>query len=93
MGDEFAPNNIHAYQLADFAETCGINKKLLSRQLTILANKVTELLTQNNFINQITQAKQFTNDDRQYMTKVKAHVLARARYLHSQSSEIRAMRV
>lgn len=93
MGDEFEPNNIHAYQLADFAETCGINKKFLSRQLSTLANKVMEILTKHDFINQITQGKQFTNDDRQYLTKVKAQVFARTRYLHSQSSEIQAVEV
>lgn len=93
MGDEFEPDNIHAYQLADFAETCGINKKLFSRQLSTLANKVTTLLTRHNFINQITQGKQFTKDDRQYMTKIKTHVLTRTRYVHSQSSQIQSMEV
>ena len=31
IGDEFDPNSIYAYQLADFAATCGIDKKLISR--------------------------------------------------------------
>ena len=38
MGDEFEPNDINAYQLADFAETCNIDKKLLSRLLVSLSN-------------------------------------------------------
>ncbi|MBD1390131.1 HipA domain-containing protein [Neiella sp. HB171785] len=85
MGDEFEPESINAYQLADFAETCGVNKKLLSRQLTVLANKVIETLSQTGFIESITQEAHFTEVDLKYMTAVKEHVLTRAQHLRSQA--------
>ncbi len=88
MGDEFEPESINAYQMADFAETCGVNKKLLSRQLGDLANKVIAILTQQSFIEIITQEPFFTEDDRQYMAEVQAHILARTQHLSSQASDI-----
>lgn len=88
MGDEFEPDNINAYQMADFAETCGVNKKLLSRQLSDLADKVKTILTKQSFIETITQGPFFTEDDRQYMTEVQAHILARTQHLRSQASDI-----
>ena len=53
MGDEFDPNDIHAYQLADFAETCGIEKKLLSRLLIQLANDVIKQLSTGDLIDNL----------------------------------------
>ncbi|MCM2680973.1 HipA domain-containing protein [Echinimonas agarilytica] len=88
MGDEFEPASINAYQLADFAETCGVNKKLLSRQLTGLADKVIDTLTQKQFIETITHEPHFTEDDRKYMTQVKAHILAKTLHLKSQAPNI-----
>ncbi|MEE3130014.1 MAG: HipA domain-containing protein [Pseudomonadota bacterium] len=88
MGDEFDPDSINAYQMADFAETCGVNKKLLSRQLSDLADKVITILTQQSFIETITQEPLFTEDDRQYMAEVQAHILVRTQHLRSQASDI-----
>lgn len=88
MGDEFEPESINAYQMADFAETCGVNKKLLSRQLTDLADRVINTLTQQQFIETITQEPHFTNDDRSYMVQVKEHVLVRTQHLRSQAPDI-----
>ena len=88
MGNEFDPENINAYQLADFAETCGVNKKLLSRQLSDLADKVIAILTQQSFIEKLTQEQHFTEDDRHYMAEVQAHILVRTQHLRSQASDI-----
>jgi serine/threonine-protein kinase HipA len=88
MGDEFDPDSINAYQIADFAETCGLNKKLLSRQLCNLADKVIAILTQQSFIEKITQEPHFTEEDRHYMAEVQAHILARTQHLKSQAPDI-----
>lgn len=93
IGDEFEPNDINAYQLADFAETCGINKKLLSRQLSNLATKVINTLTQQQFIKTITQESHFTDDDRKYMAKLQEQILTRTHHLHSQAPEIPSIEV
>ena len=73
--------------MADFAETCG-EIKLLSRQLTDLADKVINTLTQQQFIETITQEPYFTDDDRNYMVELKEHVLIRTQHLRSQAREI-----
>ena len=53
MGDEFNPEDIHAYQLADFAETCGLEKKLVSRMLKSLGGKVFEQLKNKTIISEL----------------------------------------
>ena len=93
MGDEIEPDSINAYQMADFAETCGVNKKLLSRLLTDLADKVINTLTQQQFIETITQEPYFTEDDRNYMLEVKEHILTRTQHLRSQAPEIPDIKV
>ena len=93
IGDEFEPTSINAYQLADFAETCGVNKKLLSRQLSDLADNVIAILTQQPFIETITQETHFTEDDRHYMAEVQAHILARTQHLRSQAPDIPSIEV
>jgi serine/threonine-protein kinase HipA len=93
IGDEFEPTSINAYQLADFAETCGVNKKLLSRQLSDLADNVIAILTQQPFIETITQETHFTEDDRHYMAEVQAHILARTQHLKSQAPDIPSIEV
>lgn len=88
IGDEFEPTSINTYQMADFAETCGVNKKLLSRQLSDLADKVISTLTQQRFIETITQEGHFTKDDQEYMAEVREHVLSRTQHLRSQAQDI-----
>lgn len=88
MGGEFEPNDIHSYQLADFAETCAIDKKLLSRQLVSIANKIIKQLIHGDFINSLKQQENFTSEDIEYVELVSENILARVEYLKAQSSEI-----
>lgn len=88
MGDEFEPESFNAYQVADFAETCEVNKKLLSRQLTDLADKVIDELTNQSFIELISLEVNFNEDDIQYMNEVKEHVLSKTLHLRSLAPEI-----
>jgi len=39
MGDEFEPDSINAYQLADFADSCQLGRKLVSRMLMTWSTK------------------------------------------------------
>ena len=39
LGDEFDSNTVHAYQLADFADTCGLSRRLVSKQLEAMIAK------------------------------------------------------
>ena len=88
MGGEFEPIDIHSYQLADFAETCAIDKKLLSRQLVSIANKIIKQLIHGDFINSLKQQENLTSEDIEYFELVSENILARVEYLKAQSSEI-----
>jgi len=88
MGDEFEPNDIHAYQLADFAETCALDKKLLSRQLVFLADKIINQLTYGDFINSLKSQSSFTLEDIEYFELISENILVRTEYLKAQSSGI-----
>lgn len=88
MGDEFEPNDIHAYQLADFTETCDIDKKLLSRLLTNLANKVIKQLSTGTLIDSLKAQPHFSEDDISYFKQLSDNILLRTEYLKSQASEI-----
>ncbi|MCL1079272.1 type II toxin-antitoxin system HipA family toxin [Parashewanella spongiae] len=88
MGDEFEPNDIHAYQLADFAETCGIDKKLLSRLLTELANKVIKQLSTESLIDSLKTQSRFSDADVGYFKQLSDNILTRTEYLKAQAVEI-----
>jgi len=88
MGDEFEPNHIHAYQLADFAETCGIDKKLLSRLLIELANKVIKQLSTGAWIDSLGNQSRFSDADMSYFQTLSDNILARTEYLKAQAVEI-----
>lgn len=93
IGDEFAPQDIHAYQLADFAETCAIDKKLLSRMLVELADKVSQQLSGSILINKLKEQPEITADDIQYFQALSANIIARTAYLKAQAADIPFIRV
>lgn len=92
MGDEFVPQDIHAYQLADFAETCRIDKKLLARLLVSLAEKVIQQLSDQGsgsiLINHLKQQPDISADDIKYFQVLSNNILARTIYLKAQAADI-----
>jgi serine/threonine-protein kinase HipA len=88
MGDEFEPNDIHAYQLADFAETCDIDKKLLTRVLIGLADKVILQLTNYALIDELKEDAPFTDDELHYFQQLSDNILNKTHYLKAQAAEI-----
>jgi serine/threonine-protein kinase HipA len=97
MGDEFEPLGIHAYQLADFAETCNLDKKLLSRLLTALADKVIQQLADQGygsiFINHLKEHPDIGASDIPYFKALSDSILGRAIYLKTQAADIPVIRV
>lgn len=93
MGDEFEPDSIHAYQLADFAETCEIDKKLLSRLLVGLADKVLKQLWGELLINHLKELPSITADDIQYFLVLRDNIIARTTHLKAQAAEIPLIRL
>lgn len=88
MGDEFDPQDIHAYQLADFAETCGLDKKLLARMLTELANKVLAQLASKRFLSGVHESQQLLSDEQEYIDLLIDNIRERTAYLLSQAEQI-----
>jgi serine/threonine-protein kinase HipA len=88
MGEEFEPNNIHAYQLADFAETCKVDKKLLSRSVVELANKIIGQLETGRLIDSLRNYLSFTGEDFKYFDQLSNNILIRTKYLQEQAEEI-----
>ncbi|GBL06178.1 HipA domain-containing protein [Glaciecola sp. KUL10] len=93
MGDEFDPNNINAYQLADFAETCAIDKKLLARLLSDLTKKVLSTLTAESFIQDLIKTNDFSVEEQRYINQLKDNIVSRAQHLCSQTSMISTIEV
>ena len=88
IGDEFDPNSIYAYQLADFAETCGIDKKLLSRTLKTLAGQVLKALDEMNIDNLFDDSSILNSADKDYWQKLKENIELRSTHLLAQAEEI-----
>lgn len=93
MGDEFEPKDIHAYQLADFAETCGIDKKLLSRLLVNLADRVLHQLSGDGFINNLKEHSYILNQDIPYFQALRSNIIARTEHLKTQANDIPSITV
>ncbi len=93
MGDEFDPNDINAYQLADFAETCAIDKKLLARLLSNLTKKVLTTLTAESFFHDLIQSNNFSEEEQVYLGQLKENIASRAQHLNSQTSLISTIEV
>lgn len=67
MGDEFEPKDIHAYQLADFAETCGISSKLISRMLVGLSQLVLQTLDERSFLTEVFEQQTLSTEEHSYI--------------------------
>lgn len=93
IGDEFTPDSIHAYQLADFAENCNIDKKLLSRVLVGLTDKVLNQLSGGLLIDNLKDLPSITADDIQYLQVLRDNIVARTTHLKAQAVEIPLIRV
>lgn len=93
MGDEFEPNAIHAYQLADFAETCGIDKKLLARLVIELADKVIKQLKSSSFLSHLKEHSQIKTSDTEYLQALSDNIAARTQYLREEAADIPSITV
>ena len=88
MGEEFEPRDIHAYQLADFAETCDLDKKLVSRMLKQLAKKVLETLQEKDFLIDLFESNAISSAEQKYIDSLLNDIKARTAYLLSQAEDI-----
>jgi serine/threonine-protein kinase HipA len=91
MGDEFMPKDIHAYQMADFAETCNVDRKLVSRMLVTLANNVLLALDERNFLSELFAQHTLSVAEHAYIDVLLDNIKTMTVYLKSQAEYIQTI--
>lgn len=82
LGDEFDGDRVNAYQLADFADTCGLSRRFVSRQLKTLISKCQKALDFD--VEQIAK----NQDEKKYLKEYTRIVHARCEHLLSELGNI-----
>jgi len=80
VGSEFDSDSINAYQLVDFADDCGINKKVLQRSLQTLTQAIL-----SNIDNAINTVEAKSQSQRNYINSYREIVISRCNHLLEQS--------
>ncbi|WP_019028968.1 HipA domain-containing protein [Colwellia piezophila] len=88
MGDEFEPDTINAYQLADFADSCQLDRKLVRRMLIKLATKVLKILAENNIISELETTDVISQKESDYLNQVSENIKKRTIHLLEQADEV-----
>ena len=88
MGDEFEPDTINAYQLADFADSCQLDRKLVSRMLIKLAAKVLKILAENTILAELEKESAISQKETDYLNQVSEHIKKKTIHLLKQADEI-----
>jgi len=88
MGDEFDPDTINAYQLVDFANSCQLDRKLVSRMLIKLATKVLKVIAENNIVSELEIEGVISQKETDYLNQVSGHIKNRATHLLGEADEI-----
>jgi len=84
IGDEFEPDEVHAYQLMLFAEECGIKQNVLEITLKQLAKAII-----NNVDKAVNLAWELTDAEFEYAEKYKHSIQARCEYYLAQTEEMK----
>ena len=87
LGDEFDEDNINAYQLADFADSCQLPRSLVVKRLKYLIGKLTLALQE--------EAQLILVDDEEeaYLKRYQENVIKRCKHLLVQCDQITAMKL
>ena len=82
LGDEFDGNTIHAYQLADFADSCQLSRTFLSKRLKYLIKKLMKALEM--------EIKLIVGNDKEnlYLNQYQSMVYKQCKHLQEQADEI-----
>jgi serine/threonine-protein kinase HipA len=85
LGDEFDENNINAYQLADFADTCGLPRTLVAKRLKYLIGKL------KNALQHEIKLMSVDEQEMEYLIKYQDMITQRCQHLLEQSNDIASM--
>jgi len=87
MGDSFDANIINAYQLADFADSCGLPRLLVSRRLKTIIIKLKSAL------DKLSDTVVKTEEESAYLKKYQQMIRHRSEHLLEQANDIVGMEV
>lgn len=87
LGDEFKEDNINAYQLADFSDTCQLPRSLVANRLKYLIGKLTAALHEKISITVINDKEEV------YLKNYQEIVMNRCKHLLEQSDHITSMKL
>ena len=82
LGDEFDSNTVHAYQLADFADSCQLARSLLAKRLKYIIKKLQLALDREG--DQVVS----NDEERRYFEQYRLIVHGRCEHLLNQADEI-----
>lgn len=85
LGDEFNSRAIHAYQLADFADSCQLPRPLVSRALNSLGQRLRVAL------DDLPARYGMTAEEQDYLSGYQQWVLARCQHLLAETKAITSM--
>jgi serine/threonine-protein kinase HipA len=88
VGDEFEPDHIHAYQLADFAESCGLKRPLVIESLRELSAKVLYVISTQDLSKELDQQKLISAEEKDYIAQLIEHIKARTLHLQKCANDI-----
>lgn len=87
IGDEFASDQINAYQLADFAESCQLSRSYVASRLKLMINKMLTALPQEiTYIQQEFDHSTFFSDYQSFIVK-------RCEHFQAQYADIRRLKL
>lgn len=87
IGDDFDSDNIKAYQLANFADSCQLSRPYLVRQLRNMASRMLSVLANENIFEVA-----INDEEKQYLEKYQQMITKRCEYFLEHSSEIRRLK-
>lgn len=88
VGDEFEPDHIQAYQLADFAESCGLKRQLVVESLRELSTKVLQVINTQNLSEELEQQQLISTEEKNYIARLIEHIQARTLQLQACADDI-----
>lgn len=81
LGDEFASDNIHAYQIADFAESCHLPRIYVTKRLKIMIEKIMMALSKEISINNELDSISYFAEYQKIITQRCKHLEKECRYI------------
>jgi len=88
VGDEFEPGNINAYQLADFADNCGLKRQLVIETLRELSTRVLQAIRTQNLAEELKRKQLISEKETNYVNGLIKNIKHRTTQLQACANDI-----